>query len=333
MESLSRANLETIYSALARDIAAAGWPLRGLLIGLGALAAALAVILVVHFSRIRGRRIALAGEIYLHLIHSLGLSRSEYKMADRISSFHRPADKRYRVLLDEEQFEDCAARAQERGGLEEITLAALRLKLDFGGAHPEGAVSSSGELAPGTPLMLVQKGRPAIPGILGKQESDWLAMELDPGTDPPTLGVPLSVYFHTSAGVFMFRTHALRLVESTIHLDQADNIRPAQRRRYYRKEIRLPVYIMLRDKVEEPIRAAIVDLSGGGASLENPGMDVHPGDELGLSFSPAGATFRAPARVVRLSAGGTIMHVQFQRLSESARDRLIGSLFEAQSRA
>ena len=53
----------------------------------------------------------------------------------------------------------------------------------------------------------------------------------------------------------------------------------------------------------------------------------------GCSFSPGGERFTVPARVVRLSVDGKVMHVQFLRLSESARDRLIASLFKAQGRA
>jgi hypothetical protein len=291
------------------------------------------VLFTVYLSRGRSLRVTRGREIYRYLIRRLGLSRSEQQMSDRISSFYRPPEKKYMVLVDEMDFDDCVARAEERGALEEITLSALRLKLDFGAGKPQEILSSSTELSPGTPVIIVQKGRTSIRGKVGPRDEGALVVTLDSGVEPPTLGEPISVYFHSADGVFAFLTYARQLVKDEIHVDHSDIIRPTQRRRYYRKAIKLPVYVMLKDRLEEPIRSAIIDLSGGGASLENPGMDVAPGDDLALSFSPGGERFTVPARVVRLSDNGKVMHVQFQRLSETARDRLIGSLFKEQGRA
>ena len=333
MERFSWERIEGVYTALSRDIGASSWALRGILIGLIAVTIVFVVLFTVYLSRGRSLRVTRGREIYRYLIRRLGLSRSEQQMSDRISSFYRPPEKKYMVLVDEMDFDDCVARAEERGALEEITLSALRLKLDFGAGKPQEILSSSTELSPGTPVIIVQKGRTSIRGKVGPRDEGALVVTLDSGVEPPTLGEPISVYFHSADGVFAFLTYARQLVKDEIHVDHSDIIRPTQRRRYYRKAIKLPVYVMLKDRLEEPIRSAIIDLSGGGASLENPGMDVAPGDDLALSFSPGGERFTVPARVVRLSDNGKVMHVQFQRLSETARDRLIGSLFKEQGRA
>ncbi|MBN1837611.1 MAG: PilZ domain-containing protein [Spirochaetales bacterium] len=340
MESLSWESMVASCAALSTELAGASWALRGLLLAVTAIMVVFVVLFATFFARARSLRTRRGAEIYRYLSRRLGLSRSEQQLADRISSYYHPPETKYMVLVDELDFDDCAARAEERGSLEEMTLSALRLKLDFGAGNPEEAPGSSAELGPGTPVIIVQKGRPSIRGRVAESESDSegelasqsLVVELDTGTEPPTVGVPVSVYFHNPAGVFVFASYARRLVKNRIHLDHSDVVRPSQRRRYYRKAVKLPVYVMLRDKLEEPVRSAILDLSGGGASLENPGMSVTAGDELALSFSPGGERFTVPARVIRLSASGRVMHVQFLRLSESARDRLIGSLFKAQGR-
>jgi hypothetical protein len=333
MEPFSWERVEGLYTALSGELGASSWALRGLIIGLAAGMILFLVLFVVALSRGRALRVRRGEEVYRYLIRRLGLSRTERQMTDRISSYHRPQEKRYMILIEELDFEDCVERAEERGVLEEITLSALRLKLDFGAGKPQEILGSSAELSRGTPLIIVQKGRSSIKGKVGVQEEGALVVSLDPGVEPPTLGVPISVYFHTTEGVFVFATYARQLVKENIYLDHSEVIRPTQRRKHYRKAIKLPVEVMLKGKLEEPIRSAIVDLSGGGASLENPGMVVAPGDDLALSFSPGGERFTVPARVVRLSGDSKVMHVQFQRLSESARDRLIGSLFKAQGRA
>jgi len=333
MESFSWERLQGLLADLGAEVAASSLVLQGLLIGLTVVMVAFVVLFAVCVSRARSLRILRGGEIYGFLARRLGLTRSERQLSDRISAFFRLPEKRYLILIDELEFEDCVLRAQERSTLEEITLSALRLKLDFGAGKPQQIPVSSEVLGVGTPLIMVQKGRATIRGKVGKQGEKALRVGLEPGVDPPTVGVPVSVYFHTAEGMFVFVTFARQLVGTDIYLDQSDVIRPTQRRKHYRKSIQLPVYVMLRDKLEEPIRSSIVDLSGGGASLRNPDMNVSPGDELALSFSPGGERFTVPARVVRLSANGKVMHVQFQRLSESARDRLIGSLFKAREQS
>jgi hypothetical protein len=333
MESFTWEGIADAYAALSSEIGVASLALRGLLAAVSAVMVIFVVLFAVSVSLGRALRVARGAEIYRYLVRRLGLSRSEGKMADRISSFHHPQELRYMVLVDEPRFEACTSRAEERGSLEEITLSALRLKLDFGAGKPQEIPDSSAELPEGTPLVIVQKGRPSIRGRAAGSEGGCLAVELDSGVEPPTLGVPVSVYFHSSTGVFVFATYARQLVKNRIHLDHSDVIRPSQRRKHYRKAIKLPVYVMLREKLEEPIRSAILDLSGGGASLQNPGMAVQPGDEMVLSFRPAGQRFDLPAQLVRLSEADKVMHVKFLRLSESARDRLIGSLFQAQDRA
>jgi hypothetical protein len=332
MEGISWDSIAAALSALFDEISTASGALRGLLFGVTTIMALFIALFAASFSRARALRVAQGAEIYRYLVRRLGLSRSERQMVDRLSALHPLPEERYLVLVEESDFEACVSRAEERGSLEEITLSALRLKLDFGAGKPGEIPDSTAELPAGTPLIIVQKGRASIRGKVGGGGADSLVVELDSGAEPPTVGVPVSAYFHNPSGMFVFATHARQLVGTSIHLDHSDLIRPTQRRKYYRKSIKLPVYVMLRDKLEEPIRSAIVDLSGGGASLENPGMEVKAGDELALSFSPGGERFTVPARLVRLSADGKIMHVQFQRLSESARDRLIGSVFKARGR-
>jgi hypothetical protein len=333
MESFGWETLQRSLTDLGAEIVASSAALQALLLGLAGVMIAFVVLFAVALSRARSLRDLRGAEIYRYLAYRLGLTRSELQLADRISAFYRPPEKRYMVLVEELEFEDCVLRAGERATLEEITLSALRLKLDFGAGKPSEIPASSSVLAAGTPLIMVQKGRSSIRGKVGEREEGALRVSLGPGVEPPTLGVPISVYFNTPAGMFVFATFARQLVDTDIYLDHSEVIRPTQRRKHYRKSIKLPVYIMLRDKLEEPIRSSIVDLSGGGASLRNPDMNVSPGDDLALSFSPGGERFTVPARVVRLSTDGRIIHVQFQRLSEAARDRLIGSLFKAKEQS
>ena len=75
----------------------------------------------------------------------------------------------------------------------------------------------------------------------------------------------------------------------------------------------------------------ILDLSGGGARIENPGIPVAPGDRLILSLTAGKEHLSVAARVVRTANGDRSLHLQFEGLSEAVRDRLIGLVFRTKS--
>jgi hypothetical protein len=63
--------------------------------------------------------------------------------------------------------------------------------------------------------------------------------------------------------------------------------------------------------------------------LGNPQNHFKAGDLLELSFSSTASDFRIPAKVVRTSKDSSVLHVQFESIAESVRDRIIGSLYNA----
>jgi hypothetical protein len=99
-----------------------------------------------------------------------------------------------------------------------------------------------------------------------------------------------------------------------------------QRRNYYRRSVYLSVLVSPLYGSVETYRSFLLELGGGGASLGNPEKLFGTGDVLELAFSTKSSDFRFPARVVRTSQNASVMHVQFESIAESSRDRIIGSL-------
>jgi hypothetical protein len=295
----------------------------------------LAVILLVAFlqrRRARLRQMRNAAEMYEHLVRQLGLSRSERELADRLSGCCQPPEKKYLVLLHQHTFDACAAKLREREAIAEMTLAALRLKLDFTAHRPEDVPASSTELPRGMRVVLAEKGRAGMKGRVTRQDPEALVVTMEGGSALPSRGVPLSVYFHNRAGLFAFLTHAHRITGRDVFLDHSEAVKRSQRRRYYRRRIQIAVEVAPEDQSDEALPAVLADLSGGGASLQNPGLAAEPGSRLRLTFAPRGARLSVTGRVMRTSAGGRLLHLQFEGLSEAARDRVIGLVFGGRSR-
>jgi hypothetical protein len=110
-------------------------------------------------------------------------------------------------------------------------------------------------------------------------------------------------------------------------VEQPEEIKQYQRRNYYRRKTHLSVFVTPLHTGGETYRSTLLDLGGGGASLGNPQSLFKAGDLLELSFSSGASDFRLPAEVVRISRNASVLHVQFRSIAESARDRIIGSLY------
>jgi len=176
------------------------------------------------------------------------------------------------------------------------------------------------------PVFVVQKGRPAVRGSVVSNTASSLAIMIDEDSASPTINGAANVYFQNRAGFFTFATEVAGRDDRVIRLQHCEQIKRYQRRRYSRRQVRFPVFVRPYQGGSRAFRSVFVDLSGGGASLRNPGRQFQVEQQVELSFSPHGEKFHVLAQVLRVSRGGDVMHVEFQALEESARGRIAHSI-------
>jgi len=100
-----------------------------------------------------------------------------------------------------------------------------------------------------------------------------------------------------------------------------------QKRRYYRKQIALPVHVYPFDS-DTPLLSKSRDIGGGGASLLNPEGHFKVGDDIELRFKPDDAEIRVTGTVVRVSDSGRTIHVNYEHIRDSLRDRIYNAIFK-----
>jgi c-di-GMP-binding flagellar brake protein YcgR len=135
------------------------------------------------------------------------------------------------------------------------------------------------------------------------------------------------VYFQNRAGFFSFTSRITEKDDRLIHVQHSDQIKRYQRRRYTRRRIRLPVFIQPYLGTSAPRKSILLELGGGGASLQNPGKSFQVEQQVELSFAPRGNEFHVLGQIVRISRGGQVIHVEFQALDEAERMRISHSVF------
>ncbi len=95
----------------------------------------------------------------------------------------------------------------------------------------------------------------------------------------------------------------------------------------------MPVTIIPFAQGAKPLRTRILDLGGGGASMENPGGALSRGSLVRVFFTPWIGKLAVNARALRLSRNGAVIHVRFESISEADRRRIMRFLFQQASEA
>jgi len=266
-----------------------------------------------------------------HLLAKIDLSDEETALLGRLALYLDRGESGHSLLINRHLFDAATRKMRQSEEVPETQLGTLRSKIGFQARQPQEVPASSTVLPEGSPVLLVAGNGTRLRGTLVAQRSSALLVTLDSTSPVPARDVPFTFYFHNAAGIFSFPTRIIDVMEDTVHLEHSAEITYKQRRKYHRRREYLPVFI--RPALHAAVAQAsfILDLGGGGASLQNPRGLLKEGDLLELSFSPEMGKFTIVARVLRVSKSARVLHVKFDFLSENERNRIMGFLF-AQSR-
>ncbi|MBA7517166.1 hypothetical protein ES705_09219 [subsurface metagenome] len=269
-------------------------------------------------------------ELYETAMAKLNLNPSELHLLERLARYLKTPERKYLLLVNHSTFNACASRLCREENVQEVSLSSFRIKLRFSAQDPERIPASTAELPQGLPVLITSRtGKRAAGRVAGSKPQSLIISPTEPIKLP--CGIEVRVYFQNRSGVFSFTTHiqdTLEKPEPAIHLAHSETIRRTQRRVYYREKLSLPIFVRPAGSEEKPLLSAFLDLGGGGASLRNPQKRYEAGVDLELTFLPSGSDrLSLTAKVIRASQGGKILHVRFGTITDSVRDRIIGSLF------
>jgi len=280
--------------------------------------------------------------LYQQALRRIHLSPSQLEVLHTLAAtMHRPSE-RYLLFEDESLFNSCAVRALEQTQVAPDAVAGLRIQLGF---DSDGAKAphSTTQLKPGSTVLLRarSKDKPVAGEISSSSRSMGLELRCRPDrmSRLPLSGRAIQLIYHNAAGIFVFESLVLSREGETVVLRHAELPQRLQRRRYFRKAVRLPVRIEWVSPEGPDLSGVVFDLGGGGAALDlveltaenTEHKDVTPdiGDLLYLYLEPdPGEVWKLQARVVRVSPRG--IHVVFTALQEHDRDKIYRYLFRSE---
>jgi hypothetical protein len=281
---------------------------------------------LVKSAREKRRRRMLADRLYQHRVAEVGLVPEDRRLLDSLATrLDRPLEQKHHLLADPGLFHKAAARALSDGSASKEAIAALRITLGLAHADARGLLRSSTEIGEGAAIRLEPEGSQPLSARVITMAPRALVVEAEEAEHLPPVGSRLGVSLTTEAGSFRFASELLERSERVLSLAHSERVEHEQARRFFRKGEETPATVW-DAKTGTDFPARLVDLSGGGASLEIPagGPAVELGQALELRLElPGGKPLAVTARVVRLSAGGSRAHLEFHGLSVRSQDRIV----------
>lgn len=291
---------------------------------------------LVGFFVVRSRREARARrqraeEAYREHAAQVALTPSDEAAIETMARYLNAPERKYLLLVSQGIYNSCAERALEAGEIAEQEAAALRVKLGFAGRQTTKPPVSTTEIPSGAAVLLHQEGESSVRGRVIEHEPESFFVQLDEGERELTYGSAVTVLYQTNAGIFAFESVVEGRDGVMLQLEHDEEPQRMQRRQYYRRNIELPVYVRPTGSTREPLQTRFIDVGGGGASLKNPSTKLHRGADLELTFHPdSEAPLNLHGRVVRTSQQGKVLHVKFEKLRESTRDKIFRLLFRGE---
>jgi hypothetical protein len=249
----------------------------------------------------------------------LDLSVSDRRYLEAVSKDHpRPTS----LLNNLSAFNKAAGRMVSEGLAAGPQVARIRVKLGLIRPASGATLHSTAELPEGTSVEIILGARGSFPGVVESVEPTHLAIRT---REKIAKGQSLVIQVARSSGLFSISSTSLGYREGVLHAEHSENVKRVQKRRYFRKGTRMPAIIQPIHPREPAKRTLLIDIGGGGARLENPGMNLQVGRAVILTLptdrSARGAGLSLKGSIRRVA--DTSLSVVFDPLKDAIRDRIM----------
>lgn len=267
-------------------------------------------------------------KVYQNLLKRHSISADEEMLLSELSAFLRSNERSYMLMENQAIFNACAERALHADRLTKAQISSMRDKLGFNRRKSGMKLESSRQIPPSSPVILLKKPHSPIEGKVLAPSERAFRVQSGIKDNPLPVKSEIEIVYHDASGVYAFSSYVINFSAGVFSLTHSEQLRRVQRREYFRKKISIPCYMHRSGERDHVFPSRFIDLGGGGASVVNPKKTFSTGDDISLSFrSDTETMLHIIGRVVRTSRHNTVLHIDFENMGESRRDRLYRLLF------
>jgi len=206
-------------------------------------------------------------------------------------------------------------------------LAALRMKLGINQRKVFNVLYSTADLTIGTSVKISFLKNYYFAGIISDIDEFGVSINIDKDISLEK-NTPVLIEIDNQYGLFLIHSHVIGIHASIIKVEHSEKIEKFQKRKFFRKNIQLPVTIM-KNEEDKGIHSYMLDLSGGGAKIYYPKNDFKTGDKIfvEISFNKK-EDISLPCIIKRISKNDSSISVAFIEINESIRDKIVKAMLK-----
>lgn len=278
-------------------------------------------------ARYRKERRRRAQAAYDEKVQQHKIPPSWQSILERMSLYLPNSEDKYLLLENEWMFNSCAQKLLKEAEAPADAIAALRLHLGFA-QNREKAPSSTVHLPQASTVFVRRaKGQRPVRGRVMAPEPHAFRVVVPP-EEHFKVGSTVDVFYQNQAGIFQIQTLVQNIEDNVLSLRHSESLTRYQKRKYFRRRMRLPVLMRPVDSDEPAVDSILVDLGGGGASVRNPKQRYRAGDRLELRFAAnENQRLQVIGEVVRTSRNDELLHLRFVSIREPVRDKIFQTIF------
>jgi hypothetical protein len=273
----------------------------------------------------REKRIEASQKLFESMIQKGSFSDEEKEILENLSqAVSGGKEKKHLLVKNPYVFSEISRKKIEEGEVSAENIEGIKKKLSECCFEKAKAIKTSDDLPLGLHLYIMQDKKVGFHGELDKKKPERLTIKLYEREALFKRGSKVYIYFKTKSATLYFSPEVLSFEPQVLEVSHPEKIQKVQRRKFYRKNISRPVSIR---KVGERStwETRTLDLGGGGMSIANPEGKFRPGERVALVLKlPEAEEIKLSGKIIRISKGTQRLHIKFDAMKESQRDKIIG---------
>jgi hypothetical protein len=260
---------------------------------------------------------------YKKILMLFKITDDEKRMIEKLSVFLTNPDSKYLLFTDPNIFYHTLDKLRAKENVEGLLLHDLEKKLGFMDVLPDKVLNSTHDINNGNIVIIIFKFNKKITGHVIKSEES-LKVKVINETNFLIKGKNALIVAYNYTGMYVFNVRLKEYKDGILGFTHSTKFKIYQRRNFYRKNKKRPIFILRKETDNKPETAMILNLSGGGASIDNSFFKFKVGDKFKISFPKVkNNEIIIDAEVVRTSKNNSVIHVKFNDLIPLFIDHII----------
>jgi hypothetical protein len=262
----------------------------------------------------------------------INLSTREQRTLDHLAWFLKDPGKPEKLIDDDHLIVRAARKGIREGIVTEAEVLRLLNKLEVNSEALTAGGKNSASIPTGAEVSISDRNLNMAVGELLLSGDEGMQVRIEKGNRVFAIKTPVEVVCNSQDGMYRFHSAVLRSDGKQILLQHSRYVEHVQRRKYRRREVELPVEVMIPGISSKPLKTKTFDISIGGAAIKNPRKKIGTGTRVDCTVDSDGAApITVPGTALRTSRRGKIVHVSFGPVDEKTRHRLFRKLIRLRS--